>query len=66
MDNWLIGISWLPILLWTVRQYLIFSDDIDDIKAETLDSNGFIGVPRDLGAEGGLGRGARRRGRNVE
>ena len=38
MDDRLIGIGWLTLLLWTVRQHFIFSDDIDDIKAEALDS----------------------------
>ena len=38
MHDWLISIGWLAILLRTVRQHLIFSDNIDDIKAEALDS----------------------------
>ena len=38
MDDWLISIGWLALLLWTVRQHLIFSNDIYDIKAEALDS----------------------------
>ena len=38
MHDWLISIGRLALLLWTVQQHLIFSDDVDDIKAEALDA----------------------------
>ena len=37
MHNWLISIGWLSLLIRTVRQHLIFTDHIDDIKAEAFD-----------------------------
>ena len=38
MDDWLVRVCWLAVIFWAVLQYLVLTNQVDHIKAESFDA----------------------------